>query len=135
MISAVFLSVVTLGVFAVQTDNGPEGAVKRLHLRIAKGDGRLALTSTTEPDAPASVTLLNMVADFVRRGAQIQQVVTDANQRTQDRALVIVQYSFPDGREGTMLFVAVKARQFWLVDARATITLLWQLSQPGNGLN
>jgi len=129
IVAAAILSILTLSVFAVQQNNGPESAVQRFHEGLQQGDARaVAAVSFQSLDDPSFTELGSRVTMLMRAGAQVQLVHIE---RKDNAAIVHVSYSLPKQRLVTYIpFAALRLRGAWMVDSRKTLELMRELGLP-----
>jgi len=121
-VAVAVLSLLTLGVFYVLQDYGPESAIRRFHDAIVRGDGVELQRVTMEDIRSPNVRLLARdVNNFLRNGAY--QLVRMERSQTQVKAAVVYRAKgsselFP------MIWVVEKQGSIWKVNADKTLTIL-----------
>jgi len=130
-LAAFVLAAVTLGVFAVFHDYGPESAIRRFHLAVVNGDRAELQRVTEQPiDTPGPQALRRWVLQMHEAGAHYQLLRVERHPRAVYAAVV---YSPPDGEPYGTVWIVRKDDAFWKVDAAATADLPG-LGQPnGSG--
>jgi hypothetical protein len=123
-VTAGALAAMTLFVFAVLQDYGPEAAIRRFHTALAQNDARGIMELSYPPSAqPGTITrsayeLSQFVRNrFVIRGARVQLY---AMSRRPDRAAAVVTYLLPEGAEA-MTWILRKSNREWKVDTAETV--------------
>lgn len=125
IIASLFLSVLTLSVFALSRDRGPESTVRRFHQALFEGDPIALLRTMVDGDKESGRYLRREVGRALARGVQIQlgRVTTEGR-----LAYVDVIYVTPGNQTvGAYRFVVKQVDSRWLIDAGATIRLQVQM--------
>ena len=117
-VTAAALMLLTLAVFSVLQDYGPESAIRRFRDAVRRMDGRALAAVTEEPlDDPRVTHLVQAVKALDESGASYQILRMDREPR---RVAAEVLYTLPDGRQGQTWWIVVKSRRAWRVEARET---------------
>lgn len=117
-IAAAALAVITIFVFWVLQDYGPESAIRRFHDAVLNRDPvALAQVTAEALNDPNVVHLEQNVVQLAQAGANYRILRMDRGPR---RVAAEVQYSLPDGRTGTTMWVVVKQNRVWRVEASET---------------
>lgn len=113
--AAATLAVVTLAVFGVFQNYGPESAVRRFHHAVANGDAR-ELAQVIEGSANTSAVrdLSRFVDEALRASGANYQIVT--SDRTPTQVDMLARY---EGRP-PIVWVVVKDRDRWRIDPYLT---------------
>ncbi len=117
-LSAVALTLLTLFVFWVLQDYGPESAIRRFHDAVLNGDTHV-LAQVTQEDIrdPRVAHLAQAVTWLDQQGAR--SVILGMH-REPKLVAAEVQYTLPDGGEGRTWWIVVKIQRTWKVDASQT---------------
>lgn len=118
LVPAIALAVLTLAVFWVLQDYGPESAIRRFHDAVLSRDA-LALAQVTEDDLNDLPTqrLIQNVLLLGEKGATYRIL---GMQRETRRVAAEVQYNLPDGKSGRTIWIVVKRNRVWKVEASET---------------
>lgn len=119
IVAAAALAAITLFTFYVFRDFGPQSAIRRFHMAVAKLDTVEINRLTTEPIAQSPPT--QSVVGFVRRLAVSNasfEIVSLKPNHKQVRAGV--QYRFPDGSGVGLVWYVRQDQNEWKIDCRAT---------------
>ena len=116
--AAATLAILVLAVFSVLQDYGPESAIRRFHDAVRRDDVRALAQVTEEDPRDARVQhLAQNVALLSKQGANYRILRMDREPR---QVAAEVQYVLPDGRQGRTVWVVVKTRRTWRVEASET---------------
>ncbi len=117
-VPAIALALLTLTVFWVLRDYGPESAIRRFHDAVLSNDAQ-AVAQVTDDDFndPSVQRLINNVIFLGQRGATYRIL---GMQRETRRVAAEVQYNLPDGKAGRTIWIVVKPRRTWKVEASET---------------
>lgn len=128
IVASLALAAVTLAVFFVLQDYGPESTLRRFHEAILQRDAETVNDVTVGglKDPPTEQEVSNIYG-YLQRGARYRLLGTDHRGRWVGAE---VQYIFPSGRTATYYWVIVKRGPQWKVDAEATERLM---SMPPQG--
>ncbi|MGV3614879.1 MAG: hypothetical protein ACO1SV_06050 [Fimbriimonas sp.] len=120
--AAALLATVTLGVFYVLQDYGPESAIRRFHRAVqARDSGELARVTEQPIDSPEVQELIRWVDQTSRFGARYQLLRVERQRREVYAAL---DYTAPNGENYATVWVVEKKGETWKVDAVRTVTIL-----------
>lgn len=125
VIASIALSVLTLSVFALSRDRGPESTVRRFHQALMDGDPIGLLRTMSDGDRESGRYLRTQVSQTLARGVQIQlgRVTTEGR-----LSYVDVLYVSPGNQTvGAYRFVVKNSDDRWLIDSGATIRLQVQM--------
>lgn len=119
LISAALLSALTLGVFMVLREYGPESALRKFHRAAVNGNTRELARAVTPGSYPENLlSLASMVHSYARQGAQYQLKNVDRKER---RVVAEVAYILPTRQmEPHMFWVVDKRPEGWRVNVNAT---------------
>lgn len=120
--AAATLSLLTLGVFYVLQDYGPESAIRRFHDAVLKRDP-VELQRVTDEDVRSQSVqqLITQVGAFMRSGSY--QLLRMERSATQVQAAVV--YRARGSRDVfPMIWVVEKRGGLWKVNADKTMTIL-----------
>lgn len=118
LLAAVVLAALTLTVFWMLRDYGPESAIRRYHAAVmARDPGKLQQSALQDIDSDANRILVASVNELLTSGARFR--VLDV-ERTPTEVRAIVEYVFPT-RRIPMLWVVAKRQGLWRVDANQTV--------------
>lgn len=114
--ASIALAAVTLGVFGVLQNYGPESAVRRFHHAVATGDPKeLAETIVGDTRSSSVTDLGTIVHAFLLENPQGFHIVQQS--RTDKQVEILALYG--SGRR--IVWVVVKARDRWRVDPYLTL--------------
>ncbi|RYG25512.1 hypothetical protein EON82_06870 [bacterium] len=122
LVAAAVLAVVTLTVFGVFQNYGPESAVRRFHHAVAHNDlGEMAQVVTQGVDSTAVTQLVSIVKSALAKGSGYYRILT--SDRSERQVVMLARY------EGArpIVWVVVKARDRWRVDPYLTLQALRRL--------
>lgn len=122
--SAVVLAVLTLSVFVLAQNRGPESSLINYLEAVASRDtARLQRVSAEPVSDPAAQALAAQFSGWIRAGAKVQTAGVDQGGR---RSVVKVVLTSPRGELAAIPVVLVKppGRYRWLVSATETWALL-----------
>ncbi len=122
--AAALLALVTLAVFYVLQDYGPESAIRRFHRAAQNGDVRELQRVTAEPVTnPAVGEMYNWVRRMQRIGGRYRLARVE---RQPTRVYAALVYEIPNGEQYATVWVVVKPRgsTLWQVAATDTRTIL-----------
>ena len=122
LVAAVVLAAVTLSVFGVFQNYGPESAVRRFHHAVAiKDDAEIGQVSTQPADSSAVMDLKRFVTRALANGGSGYRILT--SERTDTQVVMLARY------EGLppIVWVVVKTRDRWRVDPYLTLQGLQRL--------
>lgn len=112
------MAVLTLGVFFLLQNYGPESAVRRLNAAIQTRDLD-AFSTLTVPSGPLDErTLLGAVGPYLRPEGQYRVIYTDGQN---DRAETVVEYRAPGLPVLYVRYVSVRERNRWRVDVAQSL--------------
>jgi hypothetical protein len=125
IVAAVVLSFLTLGVFAMARDKGPESTVRRFHANLVAGDETAVLREMADGERVSGRDLRAMVKFALGQGAKIQlgRVYTEGR-------LSYVDVVYVDDRNqviGALRYVVKKDEYRWQIDAGETNALRRQM--------
>ena len=124
--TAAVLSLITLTVFFVLQDYGPESTVRRFHqATVSRDDTELRRVTAQDLDYPSVSYLRQSVYNAVVRNRASVRLGNVA--REPGRAVAEVDYLSPFG-SATILWVVVETKAGWKIDADQTLSLLSNLS-------
>ena len=124
-IAAIFLVVLTLGIFATQQNKGPEGAVALFNYAVQNHDFKAARALSAPSPYPTSLVLLEEeVSHFFRLGAEYESGTVSHKDGYDFVELV---YDFPNGNHILTVWVASKGKSGWKIHPDKTIEL-WKES-------
>jgi len=116
------LSLLTLSVFYVLQDYGPESAIRRFHDAVVRGDG-IELQRVTAEDirSPSVILLARDVKNFLVDGTyQLSRM-----ERSQNQVQAAVVYRAKGSAElFPMIWIVEKRGSVWKVNADKTLTIL-----------
>lgn len=120
--AAAVLALITLGVFAVLQDYGPESAIRRFHAAVMQDDP-IELQSVTEQNVrtPAVRELAVQVRSFLSTGSY--QLLRMERSPAQVRAAVVYT-SRTTHEQFPMIWIVEQRNHVWRVDANKTLTIL-----------
>ncbi len=125
ILAAAVLAALTLTVFGLTQNSGPESAVRRFHEALLQGSGdRLAAELADVRDVEAARELRARVLVLLQNRARVgvAKVVQEGK-----NARVFVTYQLPQqGLMAIIPFALRKSTGAWLVDARKTLDLIQQ---------
>ncbi len=119
--AALLLAVLTLSVFWVLQDVGPESAIRRFHQALARRDAGELQSVTLQPlQAPAPQALVSRTQTLLTQGARFRVLRMD---RTPNQVIAEVAYVLPNKTGTVMLWVIRNSDRTaaWRVDATATL--------------
>ena len=117
-IVSLVVAAITITVFGVLRDYGPESAIRKFHEAVAKHDPQeLLRVSTQGLDSYAEQWLVGRVEDNLRRGAWYRVARMD---RRPGLVVAEIDYVSPDGTEEQSVWTVVLVEKRWLVDAEQT---------------
>jgi hypothetical protein len=126
--AAVVLAAVTLLVFAVLRDYGPESAIRRFHHAVEVGDlSELRRVTLQNSESEPTARLINWVANMEGLHARYRLLRMVRQGRVVYAAL---EYELPNGERYATVWVVRKPprergeAESWLVDAQDTVTIL-----------
>ena len=123
--SAILLSVLTLAVFALSRDNGPESTVRRFHQAVASGDMIAVHKEMSDASRESGKALRQSVRNALAQGASVQlgKVYIDGR-----LAYVDVMYVMNGNQVVAILrYVVKKSDLRWQIDAGETNALRRQM--------
>jgi uncharacterized UPF0160 family protein len=116
--AAATLGIVTLLVFSLLQDYGPESAIRQFHEAVRENDDQLLASVTFEDMSDPNVQLLKrQVQDLEEQGARYSVYSVD---RHPTYVEADVQYQGPGGQQITVVWVVRKDRRIWRVSAIQT---------------
>jgi hypothetical protein len=121
---AAILAVITLSLFFVLQDFGPESTIRQFHRAVEAKDMREALSLTTDGERdPSSIDLATQIDWLMRVGNryQIRRV-----QRSGENVVAAVEYRQSNGPIRVMVWVIEKPKGTtrWKINAAKTLNLL-----------
>jgi hypothetical protein len=122
ILAAVLLSTLTLGVFAIQANSGPENTVRRFHEGVLRNNPKEVAAFLVQPiEDYSSQVLVRRLQSLAQLGAtmDVTRIV-----RQQNRAIVDVRYTLQNGQIITMLWVTQLDRGVWKVNAIDTLAII-----------
>jgi hypothetical protein len=125
---SILLVVLTLGVFALSANRGPESAVQQFHSRLLAGDSGTATEFLAGPESPAGRRLASTVVSFLDGSKEVRLASVD---KVGTEARVAVLYSYGNNRVRMIPFVLEKVNSRWLIRADATLHQLQIPTDPG----
>jgi hypothetical protein len=126
LIASALLVALTVSVFAVSQNRGPEGAVSRFQEAVVRNDTAMLESALLQPPGhPDSQVLVAYIA----RLRQLNPAVRYVNQTKRGKSgQVVALYTAPTGRPIAFVpFVVRKVGATWRVDAVATVEILRRL--------
>ncbi len=124
--SAIALSALTLSVFALSANRGPETTVRRFHQAILEGDSAEVLNLMVDGELETGRFLRLQISDALARGVQIQlgRVTTEGR-----LSYVDVVYVHSGNRiVGAIRLVVRKPENRWIIDAGSSLKLQAQMN-------
>lgn len=120
--AAAVLALITLGVFSVLQDYGPESAIRRFHAAVMQEDA-IELQTVTEQNVrtPAVRELAGQVHSFLTQGNY--QLLRMERSPLQVRAAVVYTSRLTH-EQFPMIWVVEQRNHVWRVDANKTLTIL-----------
>jgi hypothetical protein len=127
-------------VFLVLRGFGPESTLQKFHVAAANRDFKTLQLLSSQASSPDELMLIqNQVMDFARRGYRYEvrsiqpQARNVAGVVRKDNVVALVNYVQPEGRTKIpMLFVLEKQSSRWVVNPKASLNLMRQVtSAPG----
>jgi hypothetical protein len=120
--ASLVLSFVTLSVFYVLQDYGPESAIRRFHRAVRAGDSSELTRVTEQPiGSPPVQELVGWVNQMNYLGARYQLLRVERQPREVYAALA---YIAPNGENYATVWVVEKRGPIWKIDAARTATIL-----------
>lgn len=120
--AALVLSLVTLSVFYVLRDYGPESAIRRFHRAVRIGDPNELARVTEQPiGSPPVQELVGWVNQMNLIGGRYQLLRVERQPREVYAALA---YQGPNGESYATVWVVEKRGTSWKIDAARTATIL-----------
>jgi len=122
IVAAILLASLTLGVFAVQANSGPENTVRRFHDGVLRNNPREVAAFLVQPiEDYAPQVLVRRVQSLAQLGASmdVTRIV-----RQQNRAIVDVRYTLRNRQIITMLWVTQLDHGVWKVNAADTLAII-----------
>lgn len=117
-IASAVLAAITLGVFYVVRDYGPESAIRRFQFAVLSRDTNALGAVTLQPlNDPSVQHLVTSVEMLTQRGANYQ--ILQMN-RGPDAVVAAVQYTLSNGESAPTYWVVVKQNRTWKVDTLET---------------
>lgn len=126
LLASALLAALTVSVFAVSQNRGPESAVTRFQESVVRQDSSMLEGSLLQPPShPDSQALVAYVLQLRRLNPSVSYV----NQTKRGiEGQVVALYTAPTGRPIAFVpFVVRKAGVSWRVDATATVRILRQM--------
>lgn len=120
--AAASLAVVTLSIFALQQNYGPDSAVRRFELAVREKNLQALQASTTDPiDSFQVGYLVDTIRQIQASGGSLRTVRTRREGRL---ASVQTSINLPGGRSMDMVWIVVRQDGAWRVDARGTLNFV-----------
>lgn len=117
-LAALVVAAITLVVFFVLRDYGPESAIRRFHEAAVSQDWPTLQQVTVEPIDDVGVKRLAFgVIELERNGANY---IISHMEREPNRVVADVHYTLSDGEQGTTVWVVVKTHRIWKVSSNET---------------
>lgn len=123
--AALVLSLLTLGVFALARDKGPESTVRRFHVAVAEGDSSAVMRLMTDGERVSGRELRAIVSSLVSQGARVQLGRVQIDGR-----LAYVDVAYLNARNQVvwaLRYVVKKDDLRWQIDAGETNALRRQM--------
>jgi hypothetical protein len=118
ILASVLLALLTLSVFYVLQDYGPESAIRKYNEAVLNGDSLALNAISSQPiDSPDGEWLQAQVHSFLAAGGRLR-LETIRREPTTD--LAEVEYVLPDPPAVPFLFVVTKDNHVWKVNPSAT---------------
>jgi hypothetical protein len=127
-LTAILLSIVTLFVFGSLQNFGPESAVRRFHVSAQELNPDLARSLVADFDTDQSQQLWRFVSNLLANEHATFRIISYNRQR--DRAALVVQYQFSNGRQMRMVWAVARDGARWIVDTRGTALAAQYLLSP-----
>lgn len=126
IVASVILATLTVSVFAVSQNRGPESAVTRFQESVVRNDPAMLEGSLLQPPGHPDAQAL---VSYVGRLRRLNPTVRYVNQTKRGRTgQVVAVYIAPTGRPIAFVpFVVAKSGTAWRVDATETVRILRQL--------
>lgn len=118
LVPAIALAALTLTVFWVLRDYGPESAIRRFHDAVLNRDTN-ALAQVTDNDLN-DISTQRLIKNVVLLGEGGATYRILGMQRETRRVAAEVQYNLPDGKSGRTIWIVVKRNRVWKVEASET---------------
>lgn len=119
ILSSVVLAAITLLVFYMLQDYGPESALRKFHEAIVQRDAQtlneVTMGGTQSQDVREAVSAIGSF--LIQSGARYRLLRTDHRGRQVGAEVV---YIFPSGQTRTIYWIIVKSGNSWKVDPTAT---------------
>lgn len=131
ILASALLALLTLTVFYVLRDYGPESAIRKYNEAVINGDIVGLDQISTQPDSsPSGGWLHDQVRDFLAAGGRLHLDRMERNP-AQNIDVASVRYVFPNQQVRGFLFVVTKQDHLWKVSPQMTEQALQRLL--GNG--
>ena len=122
IVSAISLSVFTLGIFAIQQNYGPDSAVRRFEAAVRAKDWRALQTTVFDPvDSFPVGYLVETIQRIQASGASLHTVRTNREGKS---ASVQTSIDLPDGQAISMVWQVSRQGGAWRVDAAGTLNFM-----------
>lgn len=122
--AAAALAVITLSVFYVLQDYGPESAIRRFHHAVQVGDANeLARVTEQSLQDPSTSELARWVNQMSRLGAHYRLLRVD---REPSKVYAALEYVLPNGETYPTVWIVDRTERggTWRVDAQSTVMVL-----------
>ena len=124
VIVAIALSMLTLSVFGLQQNAGPQSTLNKFHQAVIRNSEPEIMSLIVQPmDANAARTLVLKLWSANQQGAQMRIGRTVIERR---RAFVSVIYQYPNGLTEETVWVLNRSRGGWKVNPFETLALFQQ---------
>ncbi len=123
-VAAIILTALTLSVFAVSRDTGPESAVRQYLEACARGDRQGARAFITTDDEYGGYLAAQIQAVMISS----QAVRLGGVRKSGRTAFVDVVFHFPNGITAVR-FVVVKPGMRWRIDSQETLVMLRRMRE------
>ncbi|HLK16134.1 MAG TPA: hypothetical protein VKT78_15120 [Fimbriimonadaceae bacterium] len=118
LLASILLALLTISVFYVLQDYGPESAVRKYNEGVLTGDLAAVNQISTQPVDPNDADWLRAyVQSFLRTGGRLRLMNMD---RTPDRSVAYVEYVEPEPPSIQFLFVVRKQNHIWRISPTET---------------
>jgi len=128
IISALVLACLTLGVFYVFQDFGPESAIRRFNEACIRNNDDELQSVIAENFQRNNVLLLKQqLRTWYENGATMQLAEMERSEKEVRAAVLFTippNQDYPLGTQWAMIWVVTRRGKFWLVDANKTATIL-----------
>lgn len=125
LLAAIALSTLTLSVFALSANRGPESAVRRFHQALLEGDHAMVVNLMEDGEQESGRYLRLQIASALAQGVQIQlrRVTTEGR-----LSYVDVIYLSGNRLVGAIRLVVRKPGNRWMINAGESLKLQAQMN-------